>query len=82
MVFGQLTAQIFHKNTQYIPVVKIIAFLELEPRLNNKNGFNWAGKIEHFSKVSFFRESLIWIYNINYFHYAGMASIFIFFVEY
>jgi hypothetical protein len=25
---------------------------ELEPRLNNKNRFNWAGKIEHFSKVS------------------------------
>ena len=32
--------------------VKIFAFLGLEPRLNNKNGFNWAGKIEHFSKVS------------------------------
>jgi len=33
-------------------VVKIFAFLELEPRLNIKYGFNWAGKIEHFSKVS------------------------------
>jgi hypothetical protein len=33
-------------------VVKIFAFLGLEPRLNMKNGFNWAGKIEHFSKVS------------------------------
>jgi hypothetical protein len=32
--------------------VKIFAFLGLEPRLNMKNGFNWAGKIEHFSKVS------------------------------
>jgi len=25
-------------------VVKIIAFLELKPRLNIKYGFNWAGK--------------------------------------
>jgi len=33
-------------------MVKIIAFLGLEPRLNIKYGFNWAGKIEHFSKVS------------------------------
>jgi len=33
-------------------VVKIFAFLGLEPRLNIKNGFNWAGKIEHFSKGS------------------------------
>jgi hypothetical protein len=32
--------------------VKIFAFLGLEPRLNIKNRFNWAGKIEHFSKVS------------------------------
>jgi hypothetical protein len=32
--------------------VKIFAFLELEPRLNIKCGFNWAGKNEHFSKVS------------------------------
>jgi len=32
--------------------VKIFAFLELEPRLNIKYGFNWAGKTEHFSKVS------------------------------
>jgi len=32
-------------------VVKIFAFLGLEPRLNMKYGFNWAGKIEHFSKV-------------------------------
>jgi len=35
-------------------VVKIFAFLALEPRLNIKYGFNWAGKIEHFSKVSIF----------------------------
>jgi hypothetical protein len=41
------------QNTQCIPVVKIITFLGLEPRLNIKYGFNWAGKIEHFSKVSF-----------------------------
>ena len=33
-------------------MVKIFAFLELEPRLNIKNGFNWTGKNEHFSKVS------------------------------
>jgi hypothetical protein len=44
------------QNTQCIPVVKIFAFLGLEPRLNIKNGFNWAGKIEHFSKVSVFRD--------------------------
>ncbi|RLB81962.1 MAG: hypothetical protein DRH24_08470 [Deltaproteobacteria bacterium] len=25
-------------------VIKIIAFLELKPRLNIKYGFNWAGK--------------------------------------
>ena len=53
------------RNTQCIPacpvgpadrtgVVKIFVFLELEPRLNIKYGFNWAGKIEHFSKVSSF----------------------------
>jgi len=29
-----------------------IAFLGLEPRLNNKDRFNWAGKIERFAKVS------------------------------
>jgi len=40
------------QNTQCIPVVKIFAFLGLEPRLNIKYGFNWAGKIERFSKVS------------------------------
>jgi hypothetical protein len=51
------------QNTQCIPacpvgpadrtgVVKIFAFLGLEPRLNNKNRFNWAGKIERFAKVS------------------------------
>jgi len=51
------------RNTQCIPacpvgpadrtgVVKIFAFLGLEPRLNIKYGFNWAGKIERFSKVS------------------------------
>jgi hypothetical protein len=42
------------KNTQCIPVVKTFAFLGLEPRLNIKNGFNWAGKIERFSKVSLY----------------------------
>jgi hypothetical protein len=53
------------QNTQCIPacpvdpadrtgVVKIFAFLGLEPRLNIKYGFNWAGKNEHFSKVSFY----------------------------
>jgi hypothetical protein len=40
------------QNTPRIPVVKIFAFLGLEPRINNKNRFNWAGKIERFSKVS------------------------------
>jgi hypothetical protein len=40
------------QNTQCIPVVKIFAFLDLEPWLNIKNGFNWTGKIERFSKVS------------------------------
>jgi len=40
------------QNTQCIPVVKIFAFLGLEPRLNIKYGFNWSSKIEHFSKVS------------------------------
>jgi len=51
------------QNTQCIPacpvgpadrtgVVKIIAFLGLEPWLNIKYGFNWAGKNEYFSKVS------------------------------
>jgi hypothetical protein len=35
-------------------VVKIFAFLGLEPRLNVKYGFNWAGKIERFSKISCF----------------------------
>jgi hypothetical protein len=34
--------------------VKIFAFLELEPRLNVKYGFNWAGKNEHFSQVSLY----------------------------
>jgi len=51
------------QNTQCIPAcpvgpadrtgaVKIFVFLELEPRLNIKYGFNRAGKIEHSSKVS------------------------------
>jgi len=31
---------------------KNFAFLSLEPLLNIKYGFNWAGKNEHFSKVS------------------------------
>ena len=31
-------------------VVKILPFLELEPRLNNNNRFNWAGKNEYFFK--------------------------------
>jgi hypothetical protein len=39
-------------------VVKIFACLELEPLLNVKNGFNWAGKIEHFSKVSYYNSIL------------------------
>jgi hypothetical protein len=39
-------------------VVKIFACLEPEPRLNIKNGFNWAGKIEHFSKVSYYNSIL------------------------
>ena len=34
-------------------VVKIFAFLGLEPRLNSKNRFNWAGKIERFPTVSY-----------------------------
>jgi hypothetical protein len=34
-------------------VVKIFAFLGLEPQLNIEYRFNWAGKIERFSKVSF-----------------------------
>jgi hypothetical protein len=33
-------------------MVKIFAFLGLEPRLNIKYGFNWAGKNKYFSKVS------------------------------
>jgi hypothetical protein len=33
-------------------VIKIFAFINLAPRLNIKHGFNWAGKIERFSKVS------------------------------
>jgi hypothetical protein len=40
------------RNTLCIPGVKIFAFLGLEPRLNVKYEFNWAGKIKHFSKVS------------------------------
>jgi hypothetical protein len=38
-------------------VVKLFAFLGLEPRLNIKYGFNWAGKIERFAKVSDFRDN-------------------------
>ena len=46
---------LFHRGGAYLSgLVKIFAFLELEPRLNMKNGFNWAGKIERFSKVSEF----------------------------
>jgi hypothetical protein len=53
------------QNTQCIPacpvkceayfsgVVKIFAFLGLEPRLNIKCGFNWAGKIERLKVSSF-----------------------------
>jgi hypothetical protein len=33
-------------------VIKILPSLLIEPRLNIKYGFNWAGKNEHFSKVS------------------------------
>jgi hypothetical protein len=36
----------------FIGVVKILAYLDLKSRLNNKNRFNWTGKIEHFPKVS------------------------------
>jgi hypothetical protein len=37
--------RLFHRGEAYFSeVVKIIAFLELKPRLNIKNGFNWAGK--------------------------------------
>jgi len=36
-------------------VVKIFAFFDLEPRLNMKYGFNWAGKIEHFETGSFYK---------------------------
>jgi len=36
-------------------VVKIFVFLGLEPRLNIKYRFNYAGKIKHFSKV------LVWL---------------------
>ena len=32
--------------------VKIFACLGFEPRLNINSGFNWAGKIDYFSKVS------------------------------
>jgi hypothetical protein len=46
------------QNTQCIRVVKIFAFLVIEPRLNIKYGFNWAGKIEHLSKVLFYQRSL------------------------
>jgi len=35
-------------------VVKIFAGLGLEPWSNISCGFNWAGKIEQFSKVSIF----------------------------
>ncbi len=34
----------------------LYAFDSLRPRLNIKNGFNWAGKIEHFSKVSILQD--------------------------
>jgi hypothetical protein len=40
------------QNTPCIPVVKNFAFLELEPQLNSKYGFNKAGKNEYFSKLS------------------------------
>jgi hypothetical protein len=49
------------QNTKFIPVVKIFAFLGLEPRLNIKYGFNRAGKIEHFSKVSIINRWLLTI---------------------
>jgi len=47
----------------FIGVVKIFFFLEFEPRLNIKYGFNWAGKIEHFSKVSSFLPTLVRSFN-------------------
>jgi len=40
-------------------VVKIFAFLGLKPRLNIKYGFNWAGKIERFSKISMKRQQVV-----------------------
>jgi len=44
---------LFHRGEAYFSgVVKIFAFLDLEPRLNITYGFNWEGKIERFSKVS------------------------------
>jgi len=46
-------------------MVKIFVFLGLEPRLNIKYGFNWAGKIEHFSKVSRYQIGVISIGNSN-----------------
>jgi hypothetical protein len=39
---------LFEKTKNYI----FFTFLGLEPRLNIKYGFNGAGKIERFSKVS------------------------------
>jgi hypothetical protein len=64
------------QNTQCVPacpvgpadrtgVVKIVAFLGLEPRLNNKNRFNWAGKIERFAKVSMLLVIGVDIFNNN-----------------
>jgi hypothetical protein len=43
----------------FIGAVKIITFLGIEPRLTNKNGFNRAGKIEHFSEVYLFFTSVL-----------------------
>jgi len=53
-----IRACLVKREAYFSGVVKIFAFLGLEPRLNNKNGFNWAGKIERFSKVSDFGSKL------------------------
>jgi hypothetical protein len=50
-LWGQ-TQILILKIPKCIPAVKIFVFLELEPRLNIKYRFNWAGKIERFAKVS------------------------------
>ncbi|RLB75616.1 MAG: hypothetical protein DRH24_19310 [Deltaproteobacteria bacterium] len=48
-------------------VIKIIAFLELKPRLNIKYKFNWAGKNWYFSKLSLFE---------NFIHRSSKSDVF------